>query len=119
MSVWGFPIDYRNPDAPLFVDKIPHVRVRFMFHSDIWLPWLWGHYVPRAQLAPELYDNGELAERHTPRLNAFLATVREETLALGGAWQLEDDDILAHVRAQLDEHGILVDCARPPRKRPG
>jgi hypothetical protein len=119
MSVSGFPIDYRDPDAPLFVDKIPFVRVRFLFHTDIWLPWVWGHYVPRGQLAAELYDNGAVAERHTPRLNAFLATAREETLAIGGTWQLEDDDMLMHLRAQVDERGILLDCARPPRRRAG
>jgi hypothetical protein len=33
------------------------------------------------------YDNRALAERHTPRLNAFLGGVRKSVVARGGTWK--------------------------------
>jgi hypothetical protein len=40
------------------------------------------------------FDNRELAERHTPRFNRFLAKVRAAALAVGGTWQLAEPEVL-------------------------
>jgi len=113
----GFPINWVKKDAPMYVGRVPWTTLRFYLHTDIWLPWVWGEFVPFEEQARELYDNIELALHHTPRLNRFLQEARAQTLAIGGSWQLDQvDELRKYLRPQLSDDGIVLDCARPKRE---
>ena len=87
LSIQGEPIEIRNKEM------VEDIRISFILYTDIWLPWVIGSF-DDLKLDKEtghriLYDNRELANRHTPRLNRFLAEARELTLSMGGTWELE------------------------------
>lgn len=74
--------------------------------TDIWFPRVIGLAEPDAA---ESYDNRALAERHTPRLNAFIRDVRAITLEIGGRWEKrEPDSFGANYADQWDETGIRL-----------
>lgn len=80
--------------------------------SDIWLPWSSARYEEDAE--PEDFsDNRELADLHTPRLNAFLARLREVTVAMGGSWALERDTTDRALLFELGDSGVLLDAENP------
>jgi len=69
-------------------------------HENLWFPRVTGLDVgddggrdPKvrhpARGRDGLMDNSELAARHTPRLNRFIATLRDAILDLGGTWKLD------------------------------
>jgi hypothetical protein len=116
LHVSGFAIHWTDPTATMYVGHIPWMSLRFHLHSDIWLPWIWGHFVPFEDRARELYDNIDLALHHTPRLNRFLQEARAQTLAVGGSWRLESSDQRrSYLRPQMNDDGVLLDCPRPAR----
>lgn len=78
-------------------------------YSDIWLPWTVGWWEPDHEHGYRA-DNRPLANRHTPRLNEFLARVRAATLALGGRWLVDWRDVPLDTHFQLDEHGVRLDA---------
>jgi hypothetical protein len=97
-----YPPGSREPkNAPL--DWPPEVR--FSIHSDIWFPWCFGLTHPEFDYK-RMFDNRELAGRHTPRLNAFLEAVEAKTLELGGSWQIDSDEIGTGMSPWLTAHGI-------------
>jgi hypothetical protein len=57
-------------------------------------------------------DNTHLASRHTPRLNAFLDTLREASDRTGGTMRL-DPDTDHNLLSMLDDSGVLLDAPRP------
>jgi hypothetical protein len=79
--------------------------------TDIWFPRILGILDGNAPLppAPPSRDNTMLANGHTPRLNAFLADVREAARALGGTWRLKPVDGLPRYAAMTDELGVVLD----------
>jgi hypothetical protein len=82
-------------------------------YSDIWFPKVGGFLEDQPQPYGHrvFFDNSELASHHTPRLNRFLASVRELTLELGGSWDIDKppkgspDPYGEH----CDENGIILD----------
>lgn len=81
-------------------------------HSDIWLPWCSARYEEGAHL-DDLADNRELASRHTPRLNEFLARVGELTEQAGGSLRINPDKTSPDLAFQLHDRGVLLDAANP------
>jgi hypothetical protein len=71
--------------------------------SDIWFPCAWGNYrEPRG-----FVDNRDLAERHTPRFNTFLARIRDYVTPYGGTVTLDPPDTPDF---QADHHGVRLDA---------
>jgi hypothetical protein len=81
----GHLISFGAEGRGLRAAKLPSTTLSIKMSCDIWLPWVRGWQRPDDREV--IYDNRELANRHTPRLNAFLAGVRELTLARGGRWE--------------------------------
>lgn len=52
----------------------------------------------------------DLALRHTPRLNCFLARVKELTLQFGGKWERSNDQHISIYWPMIGEEGILLDA---------
>lgn len=94
----------------------PSVRraanVRIAIHADIWFPFVFGSAHPDADHR-RMFDNRELAQRHTPRLNAFLIEVGDQVVKAGGAWRVDEDETGTNAALWLDERGILVDAPEP------
>jgi hypothetical protein len=100
VSVMGKSVDV-NDDR--------EVRVQVRLDTDIWFPRVMGMLedMPEDELKPDFFNNRELAERHTPRLNLFLNELRECATALGGRWEvLEVDGIGVNYADQWDALGI-------------
>jgi hypothetical protein len=92
-------------------------------HSDIWRPHIAGFMEdyerqgwaigtdlngdPIVHQEGEMYDNRELALRHTPRLNRFVQRVKQLTLDYGGKWTAEGCDDPNN--GTWNEDGIVLD----------
>ncbi|HVJ93889.1 MAG TPA: hypothetical protein VM580_29065 [Labilithrix sp.] len=93
------------------VDHAEEVRVEVRLDTDIWFPRVMGmlEELPEEDDPPSMYDNRALAERHTPRLNAFVGELRRLTLDLGGRWEtLETDSVAVNYAAMWNEEGIFL-----------
>ncbi|MEO8706739.1 MAG: hypothetical protein ABI867_42325, partial [Kofleriaceae bacterium] len=66
------------------VDHPEQLRISVRLDTDIWFPTVMGFDEVDER---EDYDNRALAERHTPRLNAFLHEVATTVTGLGGDWK--------------------------------
>jgi hypothetical protein len=74
---------------------------RIMIPSDIWFPHVsgdlerksWARRNPhfRDIIYRKGFDNRELANLHTPRLNRFLAAIAEKVVEMGGEWSINED----------------------------
>jgi hypothetical protein len=107
-----------EPPALPAWDPDESIEIRVAVHSDIWMPYVFGSLHPLAN--PELrFDNRELANIHTPRLNAFLRDVAVAIERAGGDWQLdrEPDDTNRDALRWLDDRGVRLD-AEPPELFP-
>lgn len=67
------------------------IRVSLAIRTDIYFPWVIGPFDTERFDPDARFDNHQLADRHTPRLNAFLAVAQDATRRLGGRWELDDE----------------------------
>ena len=126
-----------DPTTAITLDNYPHlefdeknhkltgnevVEVRIGLTTDIWFPWIDGDihaYRPHGDepyLQPvnhpifgTVYDNRELANYHTPRLNKFLSESHKIVSSYGGKWELdttEGDPMYAQMCSTL---GVRLD----------
>lgn len=79
---------------------------------SIWYPWTFagGEYQDPVD---EPIDNRYLAQKNTPRLNAFFRDVRLAAEAAGSTLRLEKP--YRNVAFELDDHGIILDAMPPDR----
>lgn len=106
LEIHGSLLDYRV--IPAWLEEIPGLRTSCAFssYSDIWFPEVEGHLVREgARLLPPL-DNRELARRHTPRLNRFLAVARAATLQAGGTWRVDEESSDGFCLGAMHEEGV-------------
>lgn len=90
-------------------DRTEEIRIQIRLDTDLWFSRVLGMLEEPDGDKPDWYDNHPLAQRHTPRLNAFLRELRALTLSLGGRWEaLEVDAVAANYESQWDEHGIKL-----------
>ena len=84
------PVVVRGGTFP--INRDVEIVVSIRLDTDLWFPQVVGLFeeVPEDEDRPDFFPNEELATRHTPRLNAFLAEVQEATLATGGTWKVID-----------------------------
>jgi hypothetical protein len=88
------------------------ISFNISLHSDIWFPWVVGWLEKRPAFGSknDKYDNRELAQCHTPRLNRFISTVRELVLEYGGTWSIEfPPPSTGFYSPMVTEQGILLD----------
>lgn len=76
----------QNPDH-LDLSLRDSAVVYFAIHSDIWFPWLYGSAHPLCD-HKHMFDNRELAQKHTPRLNNFLQDINNVVTQMGGTWSI-------------------------------
>ncbi|QRK09783.1 hypothetical protein JQX13_06585 [Archangium violaceum] len=109
LRVTGKRLEYGSASLePQNPPNAQSLEVRLAIHSDIWFPWIYGSAHPACDYE-RMFDNRELAGRHTPRLNAFLRTVAAKTKAIGGSWSVDPDDTGADAIRWLNEDGIFLD----------
>ena len=83
------------------------IRVTINLFTDVWFPRVMGFL--EDAFANDMYDNRELFNCHTPRLNRFLLSVREAVGALGGEWRLsEPEDPTDTYTSMVTDHGIIL-----------
>jgi hypothetical protein len=76
-------------------------------YTDIWFPKVGGYLEDDSPYESRVFrDNRELALRHTPRLNRFLASVRDLTLEFDGIWKVDHPTYEEQYNEQFDENGI-------------
>ena len=109
VRVTGHRLEYAG-GAPANLREDRPLQIRIAIHSDIWFPWVFGAAHPQADYE-RMFDNRELACRHTPRLDAFLGAVAAEIASLGGRWTVDDDETAKNVRAWVDQDGVKLDPA--------
>lgn len=118
VRIMGPRLEYggASPEPTNFPASRP-VTVRFELHSDIWFPWIFGSAHPESD-HERMFDNRELACRHTLRLNAFLRAVSAKALALGGRWSVDLEETGENALLWLDEQGIQLDAEPPAEVMP-
>lgn len=110
ISIRGVLSNTRQLEASIGVRRGTRAHIRFRLLSDIWFPWVYGIGLDLSSDLHKRFDNRELAQYHTPRLNRFLAAVREATQAIGGQWYLDTDrDSLRADRFLVDDDGTPRD----------
>jgi hypothetical protein len=88
-------------------DGTPYITyLRICLQTNIWFPWVRGF----PGETKRWNDNTDLALRHTPRLNRFLARVKELTLQFGGKWERSNDQHISIYWPMIGEEGILLDA---------
>ena len=93
------------------LSQTDEILVDICLETDLWFPRVIGFLedVPDEEDTPDWYDNSEVAHRHTPRLNAFLADVHEATIRAGGSWRTFDaGGLAANYTDQWDLGGIRL-----------
>jgi len=117
LLITGPKIDFNDPQHSIWPGRRDEILVRFRIFSDIWFPWVSG-YLEEVFDVDKMYDTRLLAERHTPRLNRFLSSVSTTTKAMGGTWQLDEDDSRTILQFMVSTEGIRLDVEPPQLKSP-
>jgi hypothetical protein len=81
-------------------------------YSDIWFPFVIGFAHPAAD-DTRFFDNRELANRHTTRLNRLLGRISRRVFEAGGRWYLDEDDLDPKYAPWLSADGIGIDGTIP------
>jgi hypothetical protein len=111
--VIGGPIvNADHPTRSVFIRRYNPIRIDFALLSDIWFPWVPG-LLEDSYNIDSMYDNHALSLLHTPRLNRFLSYVREQTLAVGGAWGLDKELSDPELDFMLLREGINLGAPLP------
>jgi hypothetical protein len=109
ITLWGAD-SKRVQEAHSGTCDLP-IQLRFQLHSDIWFPWIYGVCHPSSNHGHK-FDNRLLAERHTPRLNAFFKKVAKASEAVGGTFGLDIDECFVSPDT-INDQGIILDGAPP------
>jgi hypothetical protein len=73
-------------------------------HPESVRPWIYGRYVHYEKK----FDNQELANKHTPRLNRFIAAIADKVREMGGEWTI-NPEIKDSYREMMTLTGIKLD----------
>lgn len=110
VSLTGGQIRY-VANAPQRADSYPETFT-ISLYSDIWFPYVMGFAHPAVDLE-RFFDNRELAERNTPRLNRMLAKIARLVTDAGGGWYIDEEDRAAMYAPWLSSEGIVLDGPAP------
>ena len=100
----GIPVDRSSHPHP--------VAVLVAIHSDIWFPWTFGSAHPQADHI-RMFDNRELANCHTPRLNSFLREIGRAAREVGGTFGVWADGTSGPFTNWVDDKSVLLDWMPP------
>ena len=90
------------------------LELEITLYSDIWFPWIAGMGHPLADHVRK-FDNRVLAEKHTPRLNAFLREVHRAAVTIGSRLQLDRDE--CRVRPEyVSDQGVELNVPAPTQQ---
>ena len=106
---------YKDVREGVPIDNSPHpmrIVAFFTIHSDIWFPWVFGSAHPQRDHI-RMFDNRELANRHTPRLNAFLGEVADAVRGAGGTFCARPDESGGQAITCVDDESVLLDYVPP------
>jgi hypothetical protein len=90
-----------------------HVWITLSSFSTVWLPWEPNTGINADLLKGALLDNRPLAERHTPRLNAFLADIGRAAREAGGWLRLDRTATYPEYLSFLHDQGVRLDHPGP------
>ena len=76
--------------------------------SDIWFPIVQGYMEEDYSFDETYRDNRDIAHCHTPRLNSFLADLRQLAEEVGGTWR-HDKPMTYPYNLMFDETGVILD----------
>jgi len=109
-----------KPALEFMCDAEPnYVWLSLSSFSSIWLPWELNDGLDDDLPDEAFVDNRALAQRHTPRLNAFLADLNKATLQAGGRLALNRRETYPEYFPFVDDHGIRLDAPEPePQPQP-
>jgi hypothetical protein len=106
----NLPAGIRNPEDE------PYVRETYLtinLYTDIWFPRVKGFIENIRPLSPHIagrmFDNQELALRHTPRLNRFLQSVKKLIEERGGHMDVDCSNFQEFYGSMCSEDGIILD----------
>jgi hypothetical protein len=103
VSIFGYEVSNEPYNKPI---------VSIWLQTDIWFPklvdFLKFPVLPHGQ-SPNIVENKELANIHTPRLNRFLASIHKLSLKYGATWRLDKPEYLYLYQDLLLETGIKLD----------
>ena len=95
---------------PIHVDRIDTqngVELRISLYTDFWFPWNTGSDPEElAQYKEDMYDNRQLAWRHTPRLNRSLAEIKQLVIEAGGTWEVSKENVYEQYQHMVMDTGI-------------
>lgn len=93
------------------------VEVTLATRTDLWLPWNYAVWDLRPEEDPgDFVDNRMLAARNAPRLNAFIAALREQTRRCAGTWALDTQATSGEVRFEVGDVGVHLEAPQPSRR---
>lgn len=105
VSLKGFEV-HKLEDGNLLINTNETIEINL--NTDIWFPWVVGFMEDKpAQSQEDMYDNRQLALRHTPRFNDFLYSLRTLTDSLDMAWELKH--VHPSYNWMVNENGINLD----------
>jgi hypothetical protein len=86
------------------------VEISISLHTDVWFPMtlaLRDFDQDFESTEPEWHDNQALADRHTPRLNRFIASAHRLADECGGVWRVDPgDDLRTTYGFMVEENGL-------------
>jgi hypothetical protein len=88
----GAPIEATGTVFPADVSRTEAVGFQLTTRSNIWAPYLYWTGHPWGAQPGVYYDNRELAQHHSTRLNRVISTLADMTAELGGTWTLCAED---------------------------
>jgi hypothetical protein len=105
VTLKGFAVNMQE-DGNVLITSNETIEISLM--TDIWFPWVVGFMeeIPTKQ-RKNMYDNRQLAFRHTPRLNDYLKELRALTDSLDMTWELSNVHPL--YSWMVSEKGINLD----------
>jgi len=93
--------------SPLSISEINQNHLQISLHTDIWFPWVVGFMTDKpVQSKEEMYDNRQLAWRHTPRLNQCLTEIKELVVKAGGTWEVGTENVHEEYQHMVMDTGI-------------
>jgi hypothetical protein len=100
--------------APIYAPGERYLQIALT--SDIWFPIVDGSMERKVGINMDFdeetryeggFDNRELANRHTPRLNRFLSAIAAKVIEMGGEWSI-GEDVGSEYRKKMTLTGIKL-----------
>jgi len=107
------PVSVLGQTLKLKNDQLPpqKICIYISLYTDIWFTKVLGFLEDSFNIRGDVkwFNNSELASCHTPRLNEFIASVRKDTIELGGIWRHVPAEGSATLYSDMiNESGVIL-----------